>query len=419
MRVLQVDVVVPVRNEERDLAPSVLRLVSYLRESFPFSARITIADNGSTDATWAIASRLARELPEVRAIHMELPGRGRALRAIWSESDAEVLAYMDVDLSTDLNALLPLVAPLLSGHSDLAIGTRLARGSRVVRGPKRELISRSYNMLLRTLLGARFSDAQCGFKAIRRDQARTLLPLTQDTGWFFDTELLVLAERAGLRIHEIPVDWVDDLDSRVDIIATALADLRGMARLGVGFARGSIQVPRLRGPVRADGRHGRDLPVQIARFTVIGVASTIAYLLLFLLLRGVFGFMSAQVANLVSLGATAVANTAANRRLTFGISGRSNAARHQVKGLIAFGIGLALTSGALAALHSGPAHPGRLAEVSVLIAANLAATVIRFLLYRHWVFGRPKHVHGTWHHQGQVISTVHTSEMATQGERTN
>jgi putative flippase GtrA len=419
MRVLQVDVVVPVRNEERDLAPSVRRLVSYLRESFPFSARITIADNGSTDATWAIASRLARELPEVRAIHMELPGRGRALRAIWSESDAEVLAYMDVDLSTDLNALLPLVAPLLSGHSDLAIGTRLARGSRVVRGPKRELISRSYNMLLRTLLGARFSDAQCGFKAIRRDQARTLLPLTQDTGWFFDTELLVLAERAGLRIHEIPVDWVDDLDSRVDIIATALADLRGMARLGVGFARGSIQVPRLRGPVRADGRHGRDLPVQIARFTVIGVASTIAYLLLFLLLRGVFGFMSAQVANLVSLGATAVANTAANRRLTFGISGRSNAARHQVKGLIAFGIGLALTSGALAALHSGPAHPGRLAEVSVLIAANLAATVIRFLLYRHWVFGRPKHVHGTWHHQGQVISTVHTSEMATQGERTN
>ena len=411
MRVLQVDIVVPVRNEERDLAPSVRRLVGYLRESFPFSARITIADNGSTDATWAIASRLARELPEVRAIHMELPGRGRALRAIWAQSEAEVLAYMDVDLSTDLNALLPLVAPLLSGHSDLAIGTRLARGSRVIRGPKRELISRSYNMLLRTLMGARFSDAQCGFKAIRRDQARALLPLTQDTGWFFDTELLVLAERAGLRIHEIPVDWVDDLDSRVDIIATALADLRGMARLGVGFARGSIEVPQLRGPVQAGGRHARDLPLQIARFTVIGAASTIAYVVLFLLLRGV---MSAQVANLVSLGLTAVANTAANRRLTFGISGRSNAARHQVKGLIAFGIGLALTSGALAAL--APAHPGRITEVSVLIAANLAATVLRFLLYRHWVFGRPKRApDDAWHHQG----TVHTSEMATQGERTN
>ena len=409
MTVLQVDIVVPVRNEERDLAPSVRRLVGYLRESFPFSARITVADNGSTDATWAIATQLARELPEVRAVHMEQPGRGRALRAIWSQSEAEVLAYMDVDLSTDLNALLPLVAPLLSGHSDLAIGTRLARGSRVIRGPKRELISRGYNMLLRTLMGARFSDAQCGFKAIRRDQARVLLPLTQDTGWFFDTELLVLAERAGLRIHEIPVDWTDDLDSRVDIIATALADLRGMARLGAGFARGTIQVPQL----RRGGSRGGGLPVQIARFTVIGVASTIAYVVLFLLLRTV---MTAQAANLVSLGVTAVANTAANRRLTFGISGRSNAARHQVKGLIAFGLGLGLTSGALAAL--GPAHPGRIAEVSVLIAANLVATVIRFLLYRHWVFGGSRREPGA----GQVISTVRrnemaTQEMATQGER--
>ena len=237
---------VPVRNEEHDLAPSIRLLVGYLRSGFPFTARVTIADNGSTDRTWAIADKLARELPEVRAVRLEQPGRGRALRAIWSQSDAEVLAYMDVDLSTDLNALLPLVAPLLSGHSDLAIGTRLARGSRVIRGPKRELISRCYNMLLHACLGARFSDAQCGFKAIRREQAQALLPLTQDTGWFFDTELLVLAERAGLRIHEVPVDWIDDLDSRVDIVATALADLRGMARLGSGLARGSIRVPRLR-----------------------------------------------------------------------------------------------------------------------------------------------------------------------------
>jgi glycosyltransferase involved in cell wall biosynthesis len=255
MRVLQVDIVVPVRNEERDLAPSVRRLVSYLREGFPFTARVTIADNGSTDGTWAIAGRLARELDEVRAVRLEEPGRGRALRAIWSTSEAEVLAYMDVDLSTDLNALLPLVAPLMSGHSDLAIGTRLARGSRVIRGPKRELISRCYNMLLHACMGARFSDAQCGFKAIRREPARALLPLTQDTAWFFDTELLVLAERAGLRIHEIPVDWIDDLDSRVDIVATALADLRGMVRLGSGFARGTIKVPDLRRPALMGHNH--------------------------------------------------------------------------------------------------------------------------------------------------------------------
>jgi glycosyltransferase involved in cell wall biosynthesis len=255
MTVLQVDIVVPVRNEERDLAPSVRRLVSYLREGFPFTARVTIADNGSTDGTWAIAGRLARELDEVRAVRLEEPGRGRALRAIWSASEAEVLAYMDVDLSTDLNALLPLVAPLLSGHSDVAIGTRLARGSRVIRGPKRELISRCYNILLHACMGVRFSDAQCGFKAIRREPARALLPLTQDTGWFFDTELLVLAERAGLRIHEIPVDWIDDLDSRVDIVATALADLRGMVRLSGGFARGTIKVPDLRRPALAGHNH--------------------------------------------------------------------------------------------------------------------------------------------------------------------
>ena len=392
MTALQVDIVVPVRNEERDLARSIRRLAAYLRDSFPFTARITIADNGSTDATWAIATGLACEVPGVRAVHMDLPGRGRALREIWSQGEAEVLAYMDVDLSTDLNALLPLVAPLLSGHSDLAIGTRLARGSRVTRGPKREVISRCYNVLLRAFMGARFSDAQCGFKAIRREAARALLPLTRDTGWFFDTELLVLAERAGLRIHEIPVDWVDDLDSRVDIIATALADLRGMFRLGIGFARGSIEVPQLRGsPAGARSGSGHaasaDLPLQIARFTVIGVASTIAYIVLFLLLRGI---MSAQAANVIALLVTAVANTAANRRLTFGISGRSNAARHQIKGLIAFGIGLALTAGSLAVLNAGSSHPGRVTEVSVLIAANLVATVIRFVLYRHWVFGGPK-----------------------------
>jgi putative flippase GtrA len=393
MTVLQVDIVVPVRNEERDLAPSVRRLVRHLREGFPFTARVTIADNGSTDGTWMVACELAREFAEVRAVRMAQPGRGRALRAVWSRSDADVLAYMDVDLSTDLNALLPLVAPLLSGHSDLTIGTRLARGSRVIRGPKRELISRCYNVLLHVCMGARFSDAQCGFKAIRRDQARALLPLAQDNGWFFDTELLVLAERAGLRIHEIPVDWVDDLDSRVDIVATALADLRGMVRLGSGFARGSIKVPQLRGPSPTDpgadaGRAAPDALVwQVAIFAVVGVASTVAYVLLYLLLRGA---MPAQAANVLSLLATGLANTTANRRLTFGISGRLHAARHQVKGLTAFGVGLVLTSGALAALHSGLPHPSRGLEVAVLVAANLAATVIRFLLYRTWVFGKSR-----------------------------
>jgi glycosyltransferase involved in cell wall biosynthesis len=240
-----VEIVIPVYNEQDDLARSVHRLHDHL-QSFPFSVRITIADNASTDDTWLIARELELHLPEVEAVHLDAKGRGRALRAVWEASDATVVAYMDVDLSTDLAALLPLVAPLLSGHSDLAIGSRLTRDSRVVRGAKRELISRSYNLLLHVTLRARFSDAQCGFKAIRTDCARELLPLVVDTGWFFDTELLVLAERAGLRIHEVPVDWVDDPDSRVDVVSTAIADLRGVLRLGATLATRRLPIAELR-----------------------------------------------------------------------------------------------------------------------------------------------------------------------------
>jgi putative flippase GtrA len=386
-RAAQVEIVVPVRDEERDLGPGIRRLVAYVTTRFPFRTVVTIADNGSTDGTWAVARALAREFDGVQTVHLDQSGRGRALRRVWSASGADVLAYMDVDLSTDLNALLPLVAPLLSGHSDLAIGTRLARGARVVRGPRRELISRCYNVLLHATLGAGFSDAQCGFKAIRADKARLLLPLTRDTGWFFDSELLVLAERAGLRIHEVPVDWVDDADSRVNVVATALADLRGIARLRWGLARGTIRVPRLGTsappgwPVGPAGPGA--LYRQLARFLAVGVASTIAYVLLYLGLRT---GLPAQPANAISLLATALLNTAVNRRFTFGIRGRPGLARQQARGLLAFGAGLALTSAALAALHAVTARPARATEVTVLVLASLLATVIRFVIYRHWVF---------------------------------
>jgi putative flippase GtrA len=378
----QVEIVIPVHDEERDLGPSIRRLCSYLDDHFPFAARITIADNGSTDGTWALALELADEFTAVRAVRVERPGRGGALRSAWSGSEADVCAYMDVDLSTDLNALLPLVAPLLSGHSDVAIGTRLARGARVIRGPRRETISRCYNLLLHVSLGTRFSDAQCGFKAIRADAARALLPLTADTGWFFDTELLVLAERAGLRIHEVPVDWIDDPDSRVNVISTALGDLRGIVRLGTGLTRGTIAVRALRSERWRPPGDDR-LAGQLARFLLVGVASTAAYVLLYVLLRG---GMAAQAANALALLLTAVANTAVNRRVTFGIRGRRHAGRQLLRGLIAFGAGLALTSGALAALYATAPQPGRPAELTVLVAANLVATLVRFGLYRSWVF---------------------------------
>jgi putative flippase GtrA len=318
-------------------------------------------------------------------VRLEEKGRGRALHAVWSQSDAPVLAYMDVDLSTDLAALAPLVASLISGHSDLAIGTRLSRGARVVRGAKREFISRCYNFILKSALSARFSDAQCGFKAIRADVAHQLLPYVSDTGWFFDTELLVLAERSGLRIHEVPVDWVDDPDSRVDIVATATEDLKGIGRLLRGFATGSIPVQLLAAQLAPSRRAAApgSLLRQAVRFGAVGVVSTLAYLLLFVLTRG---WLGAQAANLIALAVTAVGNTAANRRFTFGVAGRSGAARHHLEGLIVFAIALGITSGSLAVLHSVTAEPHRFVELGVLVGANLAATVMRFVLLRGWVF---------------------------------
>src|SRR5438105_69832 len=349
-----VDIAIPVYNEEHDLERSVRRLRRYLDHRFPFEARITVVDNASTDATWAIAQRLALELGGVRATRLEEKGRGRAVRHAWLESDAAIVAYMDVDLSTDLDALLPLVAPLFSGHSDVAIGSRLARGARVSRGPKRELISRGYNLLLHLVLGTGVRDAQCGFKAARAEAARRLLPLTDNQEWFFDTELLVQAQRAGLRIFEVPVDWSDDPDSRVDIVATAVEDLRGVWRLSR----------------------------QLRSFAAIGVLSTLAYIACYGALRLA---LPATFANAFSLVLTAIGNTAANRRFTFLAHRNGAATRDHLGGLAAFGIALGLTTFTIAALPLVAPGASRTLELIALVMANLVATIVRFLLLRAWI----------------------------------
>jgi glycosyltransferase involved in cell wall biosynthesis len=353
----RVDIVIPVYNEQEVLEESIRRLHAYCDANLKYDWRIVIADNASTDATLGVARELADALERTTVLHLKRKGRGRALRAAWSASDADVLCYMDVDLSTDLRALPPLIAALVSGHSEVAIGTRLAPGSRVVRGRKRELISRSYNRLLRVTLRARFSDAQCGFKAIRADAARRLLPQITDDGWFFDTELLVCAQREGMRIHEVAVDWIDDPDSRVDIVSTALGDLRGVVRMCFDTA--------------------------LARFLAIGVASTLAYALLYLVLRGSLGEGGA---NALALALTAVANTQANRRLSFGIRGKAGLVRQHAAGALVYLIALGLTDGALRLLSGLDPHPGRLLEVAVLVLASAMATVTRYVALRNWVF---------------------------------
>jgi glycosyltransferase involved in cell wall biosynthesis len=365
-----VDVVIPVFNEEAALAASVNKLCDYLTAHCPYPWVVTITDNASTDRTLEVAERLAAERPGVRVRHLEEKGRGRALRAAWSASASDVVAYMDVDLSTDLDAFLPLVVPLLSGHSDVAIGSRLAPGATVARGPKREFISRSYNALLRALFATQVKDMQCGFKAVRRDVALALLPAIEDEGWFFDTELLLLAERNGLRIHQVPVDWTDDPDSRVDVTRTALDDLRGALRVANTFVRGGglVEVPR-RPPMDDDfGRH-------FVSFGLIGVLSTIATLAVFLLLRGPLGPVAA---NLVALTAAFVGNTWLNTRYSY----RS---RKPQWGAVAAVYGLTAVASTLALLGLDAIGAGVVAEVVALVVIWAAAGLGRLALLQRAV----------------------------------
>jgi putative flippase GtrA len=372
-----VELVIPVYNEARTLEASIHRLRRYLDEEFPFRTTVRIVDNASTDGTWEIATRLAVTWSGVSALHLDRKGRGRALRAAWSTSDADVVAYMDVDLSTDLGGLLPLVAPLISGHSDVAIGSRLARGARVVRGPKRELISRAYNLLLKLSLGGHFSDAQCGFKAFRRECAQALLPLVEDDEWFFDTEILVCAERFGLRICEVPVDWVDDPDSRVQIWSTALSDLRGVWRISHGRSRRLARQRADSSPAAHDV-----VATPLLRFAGVGAISTLGYLCLFLALRPLLGTFGA---NTLALAICAVCNLTIHKQLAHSMHGPGNLPRFAGVAVGLFGISLLLTTAALIAVHSLVGSSLLLTLVAASVANGVGA-VLRFAVLRAWVF---------------------------------
>ena len=239
-----VEFVVPVLNEEDDLTPSTTALHRFLSSNLAgHQWRILIADNGSTDSTFDIAKGLAEEHTRVGYLHLDQRGRGRALKKAWLESDADILVYMDVDLSTDLSAVPELVKAIEADGCDLAIGSRLRRGAQVIgRPPHREFISRAYNLLVRGMFLTRLRDYQCGFKAISRSASQDLVPLVRDTGWFFDSELLILAEKNGYRIQEVPVRWSDDPDTRVKIVSTAWGDFKGLLRLRFGGLRSASRL---------------------------------------------------------------------------------------------------------------------------------------------------------------------------------
>jgi glycosyltransferase involved in cell wall biosynthesis len=370
-----VDIVVPVHNEESVLARSIRRLHVYLSEEFPFDWRIVIADNASTDGTRRLAHRLAGEMAGVKVLEIEQKGRGRALRTAWMDSDADVVAYTDVDLSTGLTGILPLVAPLVSGHADVSVGSRLSEGSVVARGPKRELISRMYNLILRLVFAVRFRDAQCGFKAVRTEVAHRLVPAVEDQAWFFDTELLLLAEHNGLRVHEVAVDWVDDPDSRVNVSSTAIDDLRGVCRVLWTFMRGGGNVdlgPLERKPLVDD--FGR----QTVSFVLIGLLSGIISLGLFFALRDQLGPIWA---NIIAFTATTVGNNWAHRRWTFRRRGAEGRWWHIATSTIVFLITVTLSSIGLAAVQGNSS-----AEVAVLLVTWGLAGLVRFIVFRSWVY---------------------------------
>jgi len=363
------DLVVPVFNEEAALEPSIRALAAHLA-GMPFSWRVSIVDNASTDRTGEIAAALSEELTGVRLLRLDEKGRGRALRAAWMASDAEVVAYTDVDLSTDLAALEPLVDAVRTGAGDIAIGSRLAPGSIVTRGAKRELVSRSYNSIIQAMTRAGFSDAQCGFKALRADVARALLPEVENENWFFDTELLLLAEHHGLRIAEVPVAWVDDPTSSVDIRQTAMEDLRGLLRL----------------TRRLLGQRAPAAPIlqrQVISFAAVGAFTTVVHVVLFLALRAGIGSLPA---NAVALAVATPVNTALNRLVTFSVRGRRRLLRDHAQAGAIFLAGLAMTS--LAIIGFGLMWPDRpaLVDVVAVLAANATITLGRFLLLRAWVF---------------------------------
>jgi len=230
-----VDVIIPVLNEAHVLADSVSTVRAFLHDHLPHKSRVLIVDNGSTDGTDRVGQALERQYTDVEYLQLAQRGRGRALRHAWSHSGADVVCYTDVDLSTELAALPILVDAILNDGYDLGTGSRLMKESRTTRSTKREVISRIYNLFIKAVLWTSFSDAQCGFKAVSRRVVDDIVPQIKDESWFFDTELLVLAEKRGYRIKDLPVEWIEDDDSRVKIVSTAWEDIKGVMRLRLRF----------------------------------------------------------------------------------------------------------------------------------------------------------------------------------------
>ncbi|MCZ7557135.1 MAG: glycosyltransferase [Bacteroidia bacterium] len=235
-------VTIPVYNEEKALPVSIPMLHSFLSEHMDgYDWSIEIADNASIDRTPMVSESLVRDYDRVRYLRLEQKGRGRALKRSWTGCDADIVSYMDVDLSTNLESFPPMIHALAHEGFDIGTGSRLMKGANTVRSVKREFISRSYNLMVKAMFFTRFSDAQCGFKAVTRQVVDVLLPEIEDNVWFFDSELLIIGEKCGYRIYDVPVKWIEDLDTRVKIVKTAIDDIKGLLRVRRKFWAGAYR----------------------------------------------------------------------------------------------------------------------------------------------------------------------------------
>ena len=233
MKKLSVEITIPVYNEEKELEKNITTLCDFCNKNLKdYDWHITIADNASVDNTSIIASTLEKKNPRISHFRLEQKGRGRAVKRVWSQSKCDICIYMDLDLSTDLVHLPNIIKKLENGF-DVAIGSRLASGAKVQgRTFLRELISRVLNFFfIQFFFHTHFTDAQCGFKGVTKKVVEDLVPKVKDNEWFFDGELLIIAEKSGYKIYEEPVHWVDNPGSTVRLVSTIWGDLRSIYRL--------------------------------------------------------------------------------------------------------------------------------------------------------------------------------------------
>lgn len=353
--------VIPIYNEEKIIENTVRETIKYLNENTKYSYILVVADNASTDSSPEIVKNLQKEIPFLEYVRLPKKGRGLALHTVWKDFNAEVVAYMDADLSSPLTSLPNIIDPILNNESDVTFGSRLLPpGQAINRKGKRELTSQGYNFLLQFILGATFKDAQCGFKAISKEKFNQVEEEIKNQNWFYDTELLLISQYKGLRLKEVPITWVDDPDSSVKVFKTIVENLKEMGRVYFTYRPESVFI-------------------KLFKFAIIGVLSTVGTALLFFLLRFV---LDPQLANIVSLSTATILNTIANKRFAFKNKTKDPWGKTIIISAISFLLFWIPTAGSLWLLHNFFGVEDNYAlETFIVMVASFFGTLMKFIFF--------------------------------------